>query len=102
MDNEQRNILDALQRVQHFNADPNNITQLSTIPEYALEETNLGTNVTGAINATDKQAADSSMNVPDKDAAWLTMAKTIIQFQLRANVKATQLGNAGLALQLIK
>lgn len=102
MDNEQRNILDALQRVQEFNVVPANALLLATITEYALEETNLGTNITGATNAKDSQGTDTSMNVPDKDAAWLSMAKTIIQFQLRANVKATQLGNSGLALQLIK
>src|ERR1039458_8004945 len=100
MDNEQRNILDALQRVQQFNAVPANALLLATITEYAEEETNLATNVTGTQNAADNQSVDSSMNVPDKDAAWLSMAKTIIQFQLRGNVKATQLGNTGLALQL--
>jgi hypothetical protein len=100
MDNEQRNILDALQRVQQFNAVPANALLLATITEYAEEETNLATNITGATNASDKQGADTSMNVPDKDAAWLSMAKTIIQYQSRGNVKATQVGNIGLALQL--
>jgi len=98
MKNYETNRYNALKRVQKFNTD--NDTPLSTIPDYSDEETDLDQTILLLESAMGIQSVDNKGIANSKSSLKEIMAKAVIKLVLRANVKATRVGNKELAKDL--
>ncbi len=95
MNNTQRAKLEACNRVAAFNT--NRAAKLSTIDEYAHEQTKFETALTIINNAAQVQASGGGTTASEVDKAKLAMATVVNKYALRALVKAKQLNNKALA-----
>jgi hypothetical protein len=90
--------LAALHRVQDFNV--KHAVELAAINEFPVEKTDLDTSVTKIEKARAINAANIKTIAVEKTALQNAMAEIIYKYQLRAAVKAHQLGDMELELAL--
>lgn len=95
MNNRERAKLDSYHRIQAFNT--KYATPLATIAEYAEEQTDFNDAVSvieqsGTVQATIAGSSNGTIEIAKAD-----MAKTIIKYAMRGEVKAQRLGNTTLA-----
>lgn len=98
MNNIQRAKLDACNRIKEYNT--KHATSLKTITEYATEQAAFDNAYTNISNAVQIQSATVAVSTSAVEKAKQTMANTVIQYALRATVKAKQLANLTLANNL--
>ena len=96
MDARQTARLDAAKRVQLFNSNTDNATQLATIPDYAQEQTEFDTIIQQIIDATNIQAQDNTGIASNKDSLQKVMVNTVVKYALRGVVLAHRAGETEL------